>query len=164
MVILISTNLLAYKLPILRQICDEAFGIDLSVANKTPSEALIALSMAKHDVQEHEALELSIDVQRHISFTYFLKVNYLDYINLIEVLNGIATTTFQGGNIQLVLATASLEQWRTIIQNYSNDNTNVTLVRLLNTIQQSLESLGLAKIFQPYFKRQVGDIFYLCYS
>jgi hypothetical protein len=146
MIVLLGTNIDSFDVSALKMVAHQACSIDLSSAKKDLCEPVIALTRMKERRINtgSEVLQYSQRVQKHFFFTFAIGVPCSNTFELLEVLNSLNTTGWEcGRNSDLVIASGTLDQWVHVITVFSEHETDQVLLKILNLIQDKIESYGL---------------------
>ncbi len=159
MVVLLSTNIDSFDLNALKTIAYQACSIDLSSSKKSRSEPVIALTRMKERVQGESVLQYSQRIQKHFFLSFAISIPCSDTFQLLEVMdNGVHVTCWDcERNADLVIASGSLDQWVHVITVFSDVSTSVVILKILNRIQDLIESYGLSSLFREYHKEASKD-------
>lgn len=157
MVVLLSSNIDGFNVNALKTIAYQSMTLDLSSNVKDRCEPIIALTKMKERCTDN-ALQYSQRIQKHFFLTFAIGVGCSSTFSLLEVLNSVNCTFWEcGRNSDLVIASGTLDLWVHVITTFSQIETDNTILKILNLIQDQIESFGLNMLFRDYRKQSTKE-------
>jgi hypothetical protein len=158
MVVLLSTNIDSFDLATLKTIAFQVCELDLSSSKKSRCEPIVALTRMKERVQGENVLQYSQRIQKHFFFSFAISIPCTETFLLLETFEHVHSTCWDcDRDSDLVIASGLLGSWVQTITIFSDVDVSPTILRILNMIQDKIESYGLSSLFKNYRKEATKE-------